>query len=108
MRRNRSDACYITESVKCDKCVIQASELVDQLYTLTAIKQKLIYSLKLRNNVSQIYTNMFNIVIDTVFRMTYQFNSILKILKHKHNVDDIIILSNRKALYLAKLRQTTA
>lgn len=94
MRRIRSDACYITESVKCDKCVIQASELVDQLYTLTAIKQKLIYSLKLRNNVSQIYTNMFNIVIDTVFRMTYQFNSILKILKHKHNVDDIIILND--------------
>ena len=99
--------CVINESVQCNKCVIIASVLFEQLVKVAQEEQHLIYQLSDVNKTTKhiIYTNTFNIAIDLVFRMTYRISKLFRALKSIHGVKTIILFNDLTARLVMKTEE---
>ena len=86
--------CVIHDSVKCNKCVIVLSVLLNDVIDDSINAQHAIYRCSNHSLRNTIYTNMFNIAVDLVFRTCYKCGELFKMLTAKHKVKDIIMLDD--------------
>ena len=95
----------ITEQIKCSKAVIVLSSTLNNIYDNVQHLQHLIYNIGSYPTRDLIYTNLFNVFIDTVFRVLHKFDDILTTLTTTHNIHEIIILNDMGSIVEAPVKQ---
>ena len=86
--------CIIHDNVKCKNCVILLSSLLKDLFDESVAAQLIIYKCQSKSLRHIVYTNIFNRVVDLVFRMCYKCGELFHMLNIRHGVNEITIFDD--------------
>ena len=87
-------SCAIHDTIKCDKCVIVLSTLLNDLCEESVIAQQSIYRCNSHSLRNTVYTNLYNIATDLIFRMCYKCGELFKMLATTYGVTNLLILDD--------------
>ena len=89
-------SCKIESDMVFNKCIIELSALLKKLYFHARRVQQYVYTRigVYKQDGGFIYTNNFNLVLDTLFRMTYKLGVFLGTLKKKYKISTILIIDD--------------